>query len=214
MKRGQDLRHVRPLALVSRSVATTYSFRPQDGGSGGWALCTVNDSTGELAIQSDWGQWAYRWHATPESLGAPTLTAFLGQRGSADYIADKLTSKTGDGDRMARYQFDSYGTVRELRKIAGARYGNKKIDKVECAAFCRDFDQLKGIASSDRFIEEYFKIDGYEIICEEPWDECQQEHTNSYLVLLHSIVPALITACRTSHERLINNLIDAIGAPS
>lgn len=214
MRSGDVLRFVRPLVLASRSVATTYSFVPKDGRAGGWALCTVNDSTGELAIQSDWGSWSYRWHTDPQSLGAPTLTAFLGQRGSADYIADKLTSRHTGGDRMCRYQFDSYGTVRELRRMAGERYGYKRITKEECGAFCRDFDKLEGIGNSDRFLEEYFKIDGYEMVCEEPWNVLKDDHTNSYLVLLHAIVPALIEACRTSHDRLMSNLVDAIGVGS
>ncbi len=83
--------------LTAVSTATTYTFR---GERGGWALCTVNDQTGELSIQSDWGSWSYRWHASPASLGAPSFTHFLGDRSDVDYLARKLQGRNG-GERFS-----------------------------------------------------------------------------------------------------------------
>jgi len=60
------------VAEATISTATAYSFRFANGG---WAIFTVNDSTGELSIQSDWGEWAHRWHIG--HLGSPTLTKFI-----------------------------------------------------------------------------------------------------------------------------------------
>jgi hypothetical protein len=86
------------LTLVATVQATTYEFR---GDRMGWALCTVNDATGELSIQSDWGRWAHRWNARPENLGAPTLTAFIATRSCIDYLARKLQNEGTSGRRWS-----------------------------------------------------------------------------------------------------------------
>lgn len=93
-------------------AATTYHLVPE-GRDFGWALCTVNDSTGELLITSDWGNWAHRWSADPAHLGAPTLTHFLGERAGCHchYLADKLTR------REDRERFDARETVKHMRRV-------------------------------------------------------------------------------------------------
>lgn len=95
------------LTLISTSTAITYLFRAAHD-SLGWANCTVNDTTGELAIQSDWGSWSYGWN--PKNLGAPTLTAFIAERGSVDYIARKLQNEGANGRRWS-----SQATAASLR---------------------------------------------------------------------------------------------------
>lgn len=103
------------LVLASvKAAATTYSFRAEDG-FGSWALCTVNDQTGELFISSDWGGWSHRWNASPQALGAPTLTAFIG-RGDVDYLARKL-QREGHGGR----RFSAENTARALRRLLRER---------------------------------------------------------------------------------------------
>lgn len=104
------------LVLTSaRSVAVTYSFETEGKGFKSWALCTVNDSTGELLITSDWGSWSHRWPASPEALGHPTLTAFIGTRADVDYLARKLQGRRG-GQR-----FSAEKTTKELRKLLCSR---------------------------------------------------------------------------------------------
>lgn len=108
--------------------ATTYHLSPKtDEALRGWALATVNDETGELAIQSDWGNWSFRWNT--QHLGSPSLTHFIAGRfsgnGDCDYLADKLTS------REERGHFDSYKTVEHMqRELAKARleWGRELID--------------------------------------------------------------------------------------
>ena len=88
------------LALVSaKNTATTYSFQTTGEGFKSWALCTVNDVTGELNIQSDFGNWSHRWNT--DALGSPTLTAFIGDRSDVDYLASKLQSQRGGGNRWS-----------------------------------------------------------------------------------------------------------------
>ena len=96
--------------LISTQVATTYMFQAAPGDLG-WANCTVNDATGELSIQSDWGSWAHGWSPDPKILGAPSLTAFIGSRGDVDYLARKL-QREGRGGR----RWSVGGTVRALRR--------------------------------------------------------------------------------------------------
>jgi hypothetical protein len=107
------------------SAATTYHLRPVVDSERvfGWALATVNDETGELAIQSDWGTWSYRWHT--DHLGQPTLTHFIGLRSDCHYLADKLTG------RADRELFDSQRTVDHMqRELAKKRlaWGRDLID--------------------------------------------------------------------------------------
>ena len=85
------------LRLTGRGTAEVYMFRPvhADGTPDfGWAICTVNDASGELLITSDRGNFAHRWNVA--ALGKPSLTHFIGDfatykdRGRFDYLASKL----------------------------------------------------------------------------------------------------------------------------
>jgi len=84
--------------------AITYSFREE--GRSGWALCTVNDDTCELSINSNHGRWAHRWHRSGFD---GTFTSFLSDISGADYLAGKLCH--GDGR-----SFSAYETVKRIRQ--------------------------------------------------------------------------------------------------
>lgn len=245
--------HVRKFALTNvTSSAVTFHFRPENGH--GWALATVNDATYELNIQSDWGNWGYRWPAggmarvggTADEHGRVvggrpcTLTEFLADRdhGHCDYLADKLTS------REEREQFDSYESVAALRsKLCEMRleqgrqlieyYSDCDPDEREdvgtdtpkrhgamdryavrpkhsyrdeewlltktCARGLFDaLGELEGADNHDSFLTKYFEIDGYSIICDEPWhaEVLVYRPSPHYYQLLYGILPALVRACR------------------
>lgn len=182
------------LAHVQTYVATTYHLRPQADDRRfptEWALCTVNDATGELTVCSDWGNFTHLWSARPEHLGAPTLTHFIARRGDAHYLADKLTSS----DRKVRQRFSPEKTVQYLCQDVGRRYRDRDISKDCCRRLVEELRELKHVDDERDFVDRFFEIDDHSKIADEPWEHFQHEETTAYLVLLHSIVPALIAAC-------------------
>jgi hypothetical protein len=115
--------HVKPFTLTNVTTAVAYHFRTNI--HGGWAICTINDATCELNVQSDWGNWSYRWGGGKSGFGsvgegdaarARTLTEFIADRDAAHYLADKLWGG-GYGGRV----FDAEETVKELRKLLCAK---------------------------------------------------------------------------------------------
>ena len=181
------------LQLTSVSTATSYYFSTLPR-SYGWAICTVNDVTGELNVMSDWGNWSHRWNTDSKCLGQPTLTHFISTRDSANYLADKLWSD-GYGGRV----FDAHATCAKFRKqICSMRLEHHRGFTESIA---RDlYDELGGdladAGSSDLFMERFYNIDGAsEWLSEHVWEELERSQSPMYRVLLESILPALIEAC-------------------
>ena len=92
------------------NAAITYSFVNAEPDLG-WALCTVNDQTGELVITSDWGSWSYLWSPRLSHLGAASLTHFIGSRSGPDYLAGKLLGRRG------RSRFCAAATTAHFRTL-------------------------------------------------------------------------------------------------
>lgn len=192
------------------TTATTYHLSTEPR-SYGWALCTVNDETGELSIQSDWGHWSHRWNIN--HLGAPSLTHFLGQRGDVGYVADKLTT------REERHEFDADATVTKFRSELAKRrieigrryrdtyddvepvwYLQKNYGELLCGRLARELweslSDLRDVTSVELFIERFCNIEGATThISERPWEELVHRPGHGYQVLLHGILPALRDAC-------------------
>lgn len=199
------------LTLIAKSTPTTYQFR---GEPFGWAYCTVNDATGELNIQSDWGNWAYRWSPDPKHLGYPTLTAFIAGREAVDYIANKLQREGHSGRRWS-----GPATARALQRLllerrieSGrhrprfARYRGRILDR-DLARILYDTlgelgDELDG--SADLFYDRILRIEDFaEFITSEPWDYEVTEQTPEDKALREVVLPALIRACQSPRPRVI-----------
>lgn len=192
------------LRLTSKTTATTYSFCC-DGSFSGWACCTVNDVTGELGIQSDWGSWSYRWSTA--SLGCPSLTHFLGDRGSVNYMARKLN---GDGQAFsAKASRDALRARICERRLEDGRlerhHPQRQLLSKEEARDC--WDQLGDIAndcgnnSLDIFVQQLYQIDGFGKVTEEPHYHLATEQTSADRALREIVLPALIEACAAEVAR-------------
>lgn len=205
MEHLERLQHIPPFALRTRSAPTTYRFTP-DPPVGGWALATVNDATGELSIQSDWGTWAYRWHTAhlgpgrQSGDGVATLTEFLSCRSpdSCHYIADKLTS----AEHCLRWAFSAEKTLKYLKERVRE---DAQLSESSITELLAELDELPTTDDSRDFVDAFYQIDDHDkIVCDSPGEWIREELTGSYLVLLHRIIPALVEACnQTMIERAL-----------
>jgi hypothetical protein len=177
------------LALVSTATAVSYTFRAEHFG---WACCTVNESTGELAITSDWGNWAHRWN--PRHLGSPSLHAFLGE-GSLDYIANKLMPL---GDRR---EFDPHETSKYIRARVLERRRSRMIDEYEARGYWDALGSLADVDSSELYLERLHQASCGDL-CDrldlsEPWEMLQHRESYEYRALMAIVLPPLCAVCAT-----------------
>jgi len=104
----------------SRYTAQVYCFRFDR--IGGWANFTVCEQTGELSIQSDWGEWGHSWSKAGIGEGR-TFMEFL--RGtSSGYLSDKLLSP---GEKRVNSRNK---TLHELRKAILEQRRRGDIDSI------------------------------------------------------------------------------------
>lgn len=246
--------------------AVTFRFKPTGKNANrdpwGWVIATINDTTGELNIQSDWGNYAYRWHidhlggtgGVPSDLATfvkqlrtktfdPiyrkwTLTEFIGrqaayegQPGHCNYLANKL-------DHAGAYAFSGTETTRELRRMLVERrveaarsaieyysdcepderpnvladtyeltkfyptckiekYGREETWSYDKNIVRRLYDELGSLDDSncDRYLDGFFRIEGYQLITDEPYHYTATAPTGWHVQLEHGILPAIVRAC-------------------
>lgn len=203
--------HDPKLTLVATLTdARTYSFQSTDK-LGGWALCTVNDTTGELLLVTDWGNWAYRWN--PKHLGCPSLTHFIADRNGYDYLANKLL------DQMTAWVIDADATIKKWRgRLAKARLaaGRRYAVMPYClddqtpltASFAREIWENLGslyeVSTHERlFIDRAQQIDGIAWVSDCPWDDITHRYSHIYRLLVDFLLPALASACaKTLREQV------------
>jgi hypothetical protein len=154
----------------------------------GWAIFIVNNETGEFSVQSDWGNYAYRWSTDPQCLGEPTLAQFIA-RTSPGYIVDKFASNE---PRDFREQMDAEGTEQNIRKKILEARREHRLDQEEAAdlwSMVRDVD----FDGADSFM--YTLGSGNELadfLGEEPWYDIQTKPSHAYCFLREILLPFFI----------------------
>ena len=177
---------------TGRSTATAYHFKDDRFG---WAICTVNDVTGELAIQSDWTEpCAYRWNV--DHLGCPTLTEFLAhdRSGYYDYLVNKLLT----ADRQRR--FCPRKTVKAMRGRISAARREGRIDRAAARAL---WSELGELSSADELGDFYRQLEDtdYGQYFADVWEHMAEVPTREAIALDKVILPALVDACRREVAR-------------
>lgn len=87
-----------------------------------WAVATLHDETGLVAIVSDHGDWAHAWN--PRHISEPTLHHFVA-RADADYAAGKMLH------RSDREQLDVEGTRRAFFEMIARDRRERNISREE-----------------------------------------------------------------------------------
>lgn len=158
-------------------------------------------------IRADWGNWAHIWN--PKHLGSPSLTRFIADRHSYDYLANKLL-----GQRSA-WVLDADATIAKWRKDlvaarlqAGRRFVPLVRDAREplTADLAREiWDALGSLFDSAHdeqiFIERALQIDGIAWINECLWEATVHCYSREYRLLVDFLLPALAAACAASAGR-------------
>ena len=114
----------------------------------GWAIFTINNKTGEFSIQSDWGNWSYRWGIS--NLGEEAqahekpLAYFLSDRTEAGYIVNKFSYNRKDYE-----EFDGEETQEAIKKDIIRNRRDGEIDAEEARMYWDkldriDFDDVNG----------------------------------------------------------------------
>lgn len=166
------------------NTATAYHFVFDE--PFGWAIFSINDATGEFNIQSDWGDWQHRWNINHlgDSYTKHTmpLTSFLGDRGDAGYVCDKLHYG------KERNQFSPEKTEESIKEHILLERKSLNIDKDEARELWEQASELD-YDSADAFyysLRDYPELNNF--LCE-PWEFLRTEYTSGYKFLHYKLLP-------------------------
>jgi hypothetical protein len=180
-----EVRELKVKSLEVKQVAKSYHFRFEE--TFGWAIFTVNDSTGELNIQSDWGDWAHRWGGA--GLGGKTISQAIASWTDAHYLCDKLHYGKD------RDQFDGVETRKGLRERILEKRREMDISKEAARELWDETEHHIDFDTPDTFMNSISRemdqfLDGmaYEYIRRSP--------TYGWEILLRQLLPLFIDTLR------------------
>lgn len=168
--------------LSSTEESTTISihcrFKPH-----GWATFMINNDVGTLSIQSDWGDWSYRWGTG--SLGSPTLLIALRDRFDQWYVANKLF-----GGKTSAY--DPYKTEESFKKKLLEARRRRDISKEDASELWYELDRVPW----ENVDALYYSLPSDEVFNKvfgsEWFFDLEESPLPSYEVFLELLHPALI----------------------
>lgn len=200
------------LVLVGEHSAVTYRFKAKE--DFGWANATVDEAAASLQLNTDWGDWTYRWNY--KALGDPSLHAFIGNA-HYDYLANKLL-----GGSKGATRFSAEKTANNLKKLLLERrledgrvenivgrlsdYGkaapNFPVDRYTARGLWDDIDQAgrdMGTNADAFFLSLPDTV--FQHITDYPYDCYETETSPEYVWLCEIILPPLAEVCRLNAHK-------------
>lgn len=174
---------------LERYTVRAYYFRLAPVG---WAIWYVDDRTGTLALESDWGSYAHRW-GRGDWLGVdpPDLTLAIATRLGTDYLARKLF-----GDRARAYDAEKTkaavrGRVLDLRRVC-------ELDREEARAVWIQLDKVDWYCweNASRHLQELLAG----VVLGEVFEYYRDSDTAWFLVVRDQLFPLLIDALRADRK--------------
>lgn len=193
-------------AKVTKCVATSYSFQWKPIN---WAIYTINESTGEFSIQSDWQNYSYRWHMN--ALGPSrhndersTLAEFLAYAGP-DYIVDKLGYSMPDTfkrvlDLEASKKVFQEEILRSRREMCMPKKAAREIWDELNEMFARIDDRELGTAV-EYICTNLPRPEAYDYMFDCPWESLIFKPSRDYMFCQDELLPVFQRHLRQEIER-------------
>jgi hypothetical protein len=185
-------------------VSTAQSYRFVFEKPEAWFIATINDSTCELLITSDYGNYAHRW---PNAFGGRTLTEFLASKGREQYDCDYIVNKLRTSTRSKELDevVDDAATRTE---VAGRIIKARREQELSMRSARSLWDDMESWIGDDCNMEalssELAEFLGGQ---HEAWGCIRHKPSGWYLVLRDELLPFF---CRWLRENVVNKAAKAV----
>lgn len=168
---------MRQVKAFTTSTAKSYRWVFNDG----WLIVTINDETCELNIQSDWGNYGYRW--SPGGWGTDeSFTGFVA-RMYPDYMLGKF--QLGTQSKNLEDVIDTDATLKKLRKQICSDRRSKDLTDAEAREL---WEQADAWEREDFYIP-YCPYELGEYLGESPHYYIVEKNSGWYEVFREELIP-------------------------